>query len=391
MMHKSHENEYELQDADLQALLQDAYAGDPALQQAPARTARIMARVQQHANRDANTLADPILSVILQDAYVDDPALAEAPGRTARIMSHVRQQAVRQTDGLADPILAIILQDVYEDDPALAETPERAERIMRAVRLEAVRKKQDLADPALSAILQDAYADDPALMEAHGRAERIMRRILAIGGRWAAPRWSPFGWFAGATATAAVAVVLVLAFFQQTPKQQIAIDSPRPVSPGPVVPTEEKPALPPTVRKDNSVRPKKHFNNTVAPVENKPAVTVAVKAPVIPAGKQQPEAKAPRPEHPRQPERESAPVPEVQIAQLKPEPAAIAQENVQIRTAAALYSTGTTAQVMGDYETAYEAYQASYDAMPTPEALMASGDALSAMASESLSTEDSWL
>jgi hypothetical protein len=55
--------------------------------------------------------------------------------------------------------------------------------------------------------------------------------------------------------------------------------------------------------------------------------------------------------------------------------------------AAALYSAGTVATAVGDHHGAYEAYKASYETMPTPDALLASGDALYRLAQDTLSDD----
>jgi hypothetical protein len=57
--------------------------------------------------------------------------------------------------------------------------------------------------------------------------------------------------------------------------------------------------------------------------------------------------------------------------------------------AAALYSAGVAAQSAGDNESALNAYQASYDTVPTPEALLASARILENMGEQTLSGEGS--
>jgi tetratricopeptide (TPR) repeat protein len=57
------------------------------------------------------------------------------------------------------------------------------------------------------------------------------------------------------------------------------------------------------------------------------------------------------------------------------------------RTADALYAAGKAANAAGDYETAYTAYKAAYDIIPTPDALLASGKALEQLAQETLNTD----
>jgi cytochrome c-type biogenesis protein CcmH/NrfG len=54
-----------------------------------------------------------------------------------------------------------------------------------------------------------------------------------------------------------------------------------------------------------------------------------------------------------------------------------------------LYSAGTAATASGDYESAYTAYQASYEMSPNPDALLASGKALEQMARDTLRESES--
>lgn len=210
----------------------------------------------------------------------------------------------------------------------------------------------ELRDPLLSALLQEAYADDPAEEDAPGRTERIMRRLLSAGVRPKPSPWFIWSWSAGLAAAAALIVVLMFGLLR-APKDTIADNDHK--QPAPQVTHEQNapnaPHLPP-----------------------KPELAIV------------PPREQPRSNwHPRAPEQPMPPrnmqehviakhpaIADVTDSPFKPVEPATSPTTV----AAALYTTGTAAHAIGDYETAYEAYSASYETEPNPQTLLAASDAL---------------
>ncbi len=305
-------------------------------------------------------LADPELTSRLRDAHAGDPVLREDSTRTRRIMRAVHQYARQHDQLLADPELTALLHRQLDHDPHLVETPRRTARIMRQIR--AIQSPRELADPELSALLAASFAETPAMADAPGRVKRIMRRILVVGGRWSVSRWSPFGWAAGATATLAMLLLLIVSRFGALPTGPVVARYPRSNAPTPVATTAGLPQAP---GPEPVISP--------AP-ETRPVIAAVPSAPRHPAHRR---ILAPRP-------------PDMAGMTASPatEHSAPFSESRRVQVAAALYSTGAAAHVIGDYETAYQAYQASYEALPTPEALQASSQALQEMAQEALNSEE---
>jgi hypothetical protein len=192
----------------------------------------------------------------------------------------------------------------------------------------------ELRDPALAALLRETYADDPALTEAPGRTERIMRQVQAAQ-RPASTPWVIWGWASGAVA-ATVAMGLLALSLLGKPAPELATVTPPPVSAPVPAPMQATP-LPLTPR-------------VVARIpEPTPTPHITTPAPV------------------------PAPRPPVTVAHA-PMPAAPAASTTTV--AAALYTAGAAAHEVGDYEGAYEAYQASYETEPNPETLLAASEAL---------------
>lgn len=215
------------------------------------------------------------------------------------------------------------------------------------------RYEDELKDPALTAMLRAAFADDPALAESPGRTERVMRRVLASGVRpvWQRARWAPFGWAFGSLATAAAVLVLLLRLMTQQAGQQV-VKHPVPPQPAPKL-ARKMPAPPDDI--------------------------IPVKAPSIPATVEHPQV-AWNNHH------EAAPEITETVSEVR-NTAVVADVDTPANTAATLYSAGTSASVAGDYETAFAAYQASYETSPSPEALLASAETLERMNQEYFTPE----
>lgn len=213
----------------------------------------------------------------------------------------------------------------------------------------------ELRDPALTQLLQNTFAEDPALQEAPGRTERIMRTVLAhrehrraINFGWAVS----LGWSCGAVAAASLMVVLILG---GDPRQTVSsLTKPAPI----VQPTYD------VAQQAPKTAPRRH----TAPV-SLPEPVIAWKAP-----------------QPIAPERDATP--HVAVSH-KPAPAPIIATKTENHTdtAAALFAAGNAAYAAGDFENAYDAYQASYETIPTPEAILGTGQVLQELASRELSTE----
>jgi len=227
--------------------------------------------------------------------------------------------------------------------------------------------ERELRDPALSALLREAFADDPALQSAPGRTERIMRKVMTSGVRpiRRGVNWGALGWATGAMATAAAAIAIAIGMLHPPQDGQIANGNP-PVTPAPT---------PAVIHKDIS-------NNqpivAVTPDDVLPTVNEAPRPKWEPIPEKRtvtPQLKSRVPEHTMVATADSANTAE--------EP----ENESPVHVAAALYSAGSAAQAAGDYQTAYQSYQASYDTMPTPDALLASSRALQQMAQQDLATD----
>jgi len=232
---------------------------------------------------------------------------------------------------------------------------------------------RELQDPMLSALLRDTLADDPALAASPGRTDRIMRKVLAAGvqPQTRSFNWTPFAWTAGAFASAAAFVVLVFMMgrlpmpgnmarlpdfsTQATGGQPTHVQQPGDLN------REKAPTdvpLPPRTR---------HIAVPSAPQIAEISSTNWNQTPINhTTGGTKSNRVTPR--------KVDAPTP--------------TEENT-VKVASALYDAGTAAKSMGDYESAYQAYRASYDAMPTPDALLASGKALEKFADQEQNTDDS--
>lgn len=224
------------------------------------------------------------------------------------------------------------------------------------------RYTEELRDPALSALLREALDDDAALLAAPGRTDRVMRKVLASGIR--PPRrfsLAPLAWGAGAFAAAAAAVLLLFTVARlPLPVMPSAPSAPSLVT-MPAPPNGRHPAVPPTRPRIEDI--------AVAPapvvIEHPRTAWTPVAAPP-----HQPGA-GPRD---RRPADRSTSNPAVAEGRLK--------------VAASLIDAGKAALDAGDYETAYHAYQASYEVSPTPDALLASGAALEQLTEEALDSGD---
>lgn len=195
----------------------------------------------------------------------------------------------------------------------------------------------NLTDPMLSALLQEAFADDPALTSSPGRTDRIMRKIMSTGVRPVSrPRWTPFAWAAGACATAAV---LLMLFSGGKEKAQNVVVNP----PAPIVEKEPLPEPP---------------EETVAVVPKEIPVTVPT------VGKEKAVPKRVPTKYPRI---------EGKSGYNKLQPREVAK---------AYLAMADGANEMGDYATAYEAYNAAYKVEPSSITLMASANALERMVNE---------
>jgi len=228
-------------------------------------------------------------------------------------------------------------------------------------------EEREFRDPALAALLQETFQDDPALAPAPGRTERIMRAVLASEKRKpAAPFWASLIWGFGATAAAALIIALMLGLGGMwkpsgNPDQYAN-------GKGAVKQVQPKQDTP-----DFKI-PKPDEIANLAGIGNTPKQPTATMP--------DPDLKVPeRPHHDPTPPLPKAPVTPKSIV-----PPAPSKDEVVV--AAALYQAGTTAYHTGDYETAYQAFQDSYDTVPTPEAALSSGKVLMDMAREELAPDN---
>ncbi len=210
------------------------------------------------------------------------------------------------------------------------------------------RNHTELHDPQLAALLREALADDPALAASPGRTNHIMRKVLSSG-VVPARRYLPWGTFAWATtglATMAAVFLVAVGLLHLQPNHQRQIAKiPQTTaaltgatSPNTPLPTTSQPDIPwLRLQIDTSVDISSgHDIPAQSPLlANEPAdVTVADATPV--------------------------------------------------KIAIALGETGSMAYANGDYQDAYDAYEASYTATPTPHALMGSAKALEQLSDQSL-------
>ena len=215
----------------------------------------------------------------------------------------------------------------------------------------------ELRDPSLAALLREAYADDPALAPSPGRTERIMRAVKTTGRRGVHAVWSSFAWGVGATAVAAVLVAFILGMSQPRGTQIATPDLPKPS----VIVTDnskQKPDSAPKVPTFATVP-----QEPLAP----PDMTIA-KTPKTPVEEKAPQAPWIDTPRDRQPDAPGNNMP----------------DHEEVIVAAALYNVGKMAYQYGDYESAYAAFEDSYDTMPTPEAALGTGNVLVRMAQEQL-------
>ena len=214
---------------------------------------------------------------------------------------------------------------------------------------------EDLQDPALSALLLEAMADDPALIDAPGRADRIMRKVLASGVQPAPHgfRWIPFAWTSG---TLAAATALVFLAFGLARLPQGAAPTP----PAPIV-----------------------AQRTASPVASMPAVTPAMTATPVPDEETPDRWQSLRQDTPVR--QTAAPVTSVKTTRVAREETPVRETPADnpAQIADTLYAAGEAADAVGDHETAFANYQAAYEISPTPDSLLASGNAL-----EQLNQED---
>lgn len=201
-----------------------------------------------------------------------------------------------------------------------------------------------LKDPALSALLRDALSHDKALSDAPGRTDRIMRKVMAVAMRPTAQprRWGLLTWVGGSFATAAIVVALTI---------NLALY------------TMPKPMMPPGG--DHTPIVIKPTNGRDIPGSRQPAVppiTVAVTATVI-----------------------ENTLPKTSGLKLTPKtPNVPVESDSPVQVANVLYDAGTAASYAGDYQTAYSAYEASYKINQSPDALIASGNALEELVKEDI-------
>lgn len=217
--------------------------------------------------------------------------------------------------------------------------------------------ERELRDPALSAALKNTFANDPALAEAPGRTERIMRMVLAAEKKPVRrPSFlAPLAWAAAAAATAVFVVALAIG----------ATRLPSSWNNSPLVADgSSKTTSPQTVAKHHPAP-----QNKIATVPQDQVFYIPVVRP------QEDWVPQERPETPKQSKHPLTP----KNSEKTPE-----QPQNAVRVAAALYDAGSAAHAAGDLQSAYQAYQASYAAMPTANAILASSDVLGRMADEAL-------
>ncbi|HEX2948102.1 MAG TPA: hypothetical protein VHV83_00790 [Armatimonadota bacterium] len=239
--------------------------------------------------------------------------------------------------------------------------------------------REELRDPVLSALLHEAFENEADELTSPGRSERIMRKVLASG-VYSAPRrsrWSPWVWATGSLATTAAAVVILLGTLHSPLLQQGQnVDT--------AAPKVAEQTMPAAVPLKESSTPR---HMAVTYVKEKPAESWT-------------ETTQPRQKVSHQNQilpRKNAGIAQgisiphdgeiAKVPTVKPNAETPAASTHQV--AAALYNAGSAAHAVGDYATAYSAYQASYELEPTPDALLASGTALEHIANDELSADGS--
>jgi|GEM_PF-2113396 len=215
--------------------------------------------------------------------------------------------------------------------------------------------ERELRDPALVTLLRESYRDDPALDPAPGRTERIMRAVMATAPRRQAhPFWASLAWGFGAAAMAILLLGLIIGFGR--PGEKIVHRGPDPL----IKPEQQKP--------DFKLPDIDQVANGTQPPRPKQAVIPDL---------------APKPEE-KEPEPWPAPARQEEPVTVPPAP-----DQQEVVVAAALYEAGAAAYSTGDYESAYQAFQESYDTVPTPDAALSTGNALIRMAREELASANS--
>jgi len=205
---------------------------------------------------------------------------------------------------------------------------------------------QELRDPALSAMLKATFADDPALTEAPGRTERIMRQVLSSGIQPVRrpSNWAPLGWIFATTAAAVLVLVLSIGIIR--------------------LPSGWGPEMRNTIaRLEQTKRDIPAINNVPRATQPRQNPEFAENFPTVTANP-------------------PATQPLWQPFTLTPQPRLDLSE--MAHKANELYDVGLTAHASGNFSDAYKAYQASYDTMPTPNALLATSDVLGILADEEL-------
>ena len=226
-----------------------------------------------------------------------------------------------------------------------------------------IQHERDLHDPALSALLQDSFAHDPALIASPGRTERIMRVVLTASRRRRWAGWLSIGWTAGAAATAAAMLLLIVGLARTPLVEMTPIATTPIIAPTPPARQAVAPAVPPSIL-DAQLPPP-------SASRNEPAWEWTSPTPTIKEQSAPPWVKS---------EDEIAVQPS---AKTSPEIA----EDHSAGAAAALNTAGAAAYAAGDYESAYQAYAASYETLPMPDTILRSGQALQRLAQEELTTK----
>ena len=192
----------------------------------------------------------------------------------------------------------------------------------------------DLRDAQLSALLREAFADAPALAESPGRTDHIMRKILSAGVmpmRRRLPWGLALAWASGGLALAGATLLLTVALLR-APANHGTLVASNP-SGTPQTTTVQPPVNPP-----------------VTPPAPTPVSDVAQHHVSSPVGTRVAHGTSER--HQR-------------MAAANVLPATTDTDDDAVKVAAALCETGSTAYSTGDYQTAYDAYEAAYQTSPT--------------------------
>ncbi len=304
-------------------------------------------------------IEDEQLSELLKEVYPDDNSLI-SPERTAEIINIIRSVSAPE---LIDSNLTTLLKETYGIESALTYSGNRTENIMLAIK-SASRDEAFLGDADLTQKLKDSYEDDPALIPAPGRTHRIMQNISTVV-------WNPLANFQRQIAiiTVSLSAALIMFFVQFQNYNKIE----------PAYNTAVIPGIP---EKHNKIP-----DYIVVPIKNKEFKSKIVKPVVV---------KNVLPDkHRNENTRRLEKVNQKKIIEYPVNainPANIARiESSNQRIAAALYSSGNIAHASGDYNSAYNAYLTSYELSPSPEALLASGQALVEDVKVTINNEVDWL